>query len=201
MAAAVVWRAPWHESRLEHANGAGPLQSHTDVGTTSMFAPQDKATWYGTFGSYLMCSTSGAKITVEGIRYSEPVKPAGVSAELRTVTAKQRQNPTRGGYVGGGIGRPPHLSTVNMLGNLAPAGAGTVIDQKCSDQDKQSNSFQELLFVLKTDQRGGRIDHVWIDYRLGSDAYSLRLDWQMITCGDRVPKIDGEDVCDGSAGS
>lgn len=59
--------------------------------------------------------------------------------------------------------------------------------------------FTELLFVLRVGDAGGLIDRVWVDYQVGGEEYTLRIEWQMIACGESIPQVDGREVCDGTA--
>ncbi|MFJ9968807.1 hypothetical protein [Streptomyces avermitilis] len=188
---------PFGGERVEHASGDGPLQSHTDTGTTSVYAPK-KAPWTVTFGSYLLCSTSGDPITIDGIRYRTPVKPRSVSLKLRTVTPEVWKATVDAGQIGAAVGAPPHFQQRKAPGEYKDPRAGSRITQSCADQDKEGTGFTELLFVLDVGKQGGYIDTAWIDYHVNGDPYTLRLNWKMIACGSRIPHtVDGTAVCDG----
>jgi hypothetical protein len=188
---------PFGDKRVEHVSGDGPLQSHTDTGITSVYAPK-KTPWKVTFGSYLLCSTGGDPITIDGIRYRTPVKPNSVSLELRTVTPQLWRTTVDAGQIGAALGAPPHFRQRKAPGEYRVARAGNRITQSCTDQDKEGTGFTELLFVLDVGRQGGYIDTAWIDYHVHGDPYTLRLDWKMVACGSRVPHtVDGTAVCDG----
>ncbi|MET7855265.1 hypothetical protein ABZT48_45690 [Streptomyces avermitilis] len=157
---------PFRGGRVEHASGDGPLQSHTDTGTTSVYAPK-KAPWTVTFGSYLLCSTSGDPITIDGIRYRTPVKPRSVSLKLRTVTPEVWKATVDAGQIGAAVGAPPHFQQRKAPGEYKNPRAGSRITQSCADQDKEGTGFTELLFVLDVGKQGGYIDTAWIDYCRG----------------------------------
>ncbi|MEW2118093.1 hypothetical protein AB0945_23460 [Streptomyces sp. NPDC005474] len=188
---------PFGDKRVEHVSGDGPLQSHTDTGTTSVYAPK-KVPWAVTFGSYLLCSTGGDPITIDGIRYRTPVKPESVSLKLRTVTPQIWKATVDAGQIGAALGAPPHFEQRKAPGDYQDARAGSRITQSCADQDKEGTGFTELLFVLDVGSRGGYIDTAWIDYHANGDPYTLRLDWKMVACGSRIPHtLDGTVVCAG----
>ncbi|GAA3822318.1 hypothetical protein GCM10022403_064770 [Streptomyces coacervatus] len=188
---------PFGDDRVEHVSGDGPLQSHTDTGTTSVYAPKETP-WAVTFGSYLLCSTDGDPITIDGIRYRTPVKPKAVSLKLRTVTPQLWKATVDAGQIGAALGTPPHFRQRKAPGDYKDARAGSRITQSCADQDKEGTGFTELLFVLDVGREGGYIDTAWIDYHVHGDPYTLRLDWKIVACGSRVPHtVDGTAVCDG----
>ncbi|SCG06282.1 hypothetical protein GA0115258_13298 [Streptomyces sp. LamerLS-31b] len=188
---------PFGKERVEHVSGAGPLQSHTDTGTTSVYAPK-KAPWTVTFGSYLLCSTSGDPITIDGIRYRTPVKPKSVSLKLRTVTPRVWKATVDAGQIGAALGAPPHFQQRKAPGEYKDVRAGSRITQSCADQAREGAGFTELLFVLNVGKQGGYINTAWIDYHVNGSPYTLRLDWKMVACGSRIPHtVDGTVVCDG----
>ncbi|MGW3118459.1 hypothetical protein ACWDBW_15195 [Streptomyces sp. NPDC001107] len=197
VAASLLAGWPFGDKRVEHVSRDGPLQSHTDAGTTSVYAPK-KTPWAVTFGSYLLCSTDGAPITIDGIRYRTPVKPKSVSLKLRTVTPQLWKATVDAGPIGAALGTPPHFQNRKAPGDYRDARAGSRITQSCADQDKEGSGFTELLFVLDVGRQGGYIDTAWIDYHVHGDPYTLRLEWEMVACGSRVPRaLDGSAVCDG----
>lgn len=186
-----------NNERVEHINGEGPLQSDTSEGATSVYAPKT-VPWAVTFGSYLLCSSSGETITLDGIRYDTPVEPKSVSLKLRTVTPQMWKASVDAGYIGAALGEPPHFQKRKAPGHYADARAGSRITQSCSDQDQEGAGFTELLFVLDVGKQGGFIDTAWIDYHVSGKPYSLRLDWKMVACGSKVPHtVAGTVVCDG----
>lgn len=199
-AAALVLLAGWlygGGSRVEHVNGEGPLQSDTAQGTTSVYAPDD-VPWAVTFGSFLLCSTSGEPIVLDGIRHHSPVEPRSVSLKLRTVTPRMWKASVDAGYIGAALGEPPHFVKRKAPGHYADARAGSRIAQSCADQDREGAGYTELLFVLDVGESGGFIDAAWIDYHVGGKPYTLRLDWKMVACGSKVPHtVDGTVVCAG----
>lgn len=196
--AVVSWLLFLRPERFEHAEGAGPLSSQTSSGSTSMYAPGKKP-WTGTFGSYLLCSTTGEAITVEGIRIRTPVEPINVEQKLRKVSQKARSADPALTYLGGSLGAAPDLPDGRLPGSYQPFEPGVRIEQNCSDLDRSSASFTELLFVLRVGDAGGLIDRVWVDYQVGGEEYTLRIEWQMIACGESIPQVDGREVCDGTA--
>ncbi|MFJ2847770.1 hypothetical protein ACIPD2_40105 [Streptomyces griseofuscus] len=188
---------PFGKERVEHVSGAGPLQSHTDTGTTSVYAPK-KAPWTVTFGSYLLCSTRGDPVTIDGIRYRTPVKPKSVSLKLRTVTPRVWKATVDAGQIGAALGAPPHFQQRKAPGEYKDVRAGSRITQSCADQAREGAGFTELLFVLNVGKQGGYINTAWIDYHVNGSPYTLRLDWKMVACGSRIPHtVDGTVVCDG----
>lgn len=202
-AAASAVLAGWlygDDSRVEHVNGEGPLQSDTAQGTTSVYAPRE-VPWAVTFGSYLLCSTTGEPITLDGVRYNTAVEPRSVSLKLRTVTPRMWKASVDAGYIGAALGEPPHFDKRKAPGHYADVRAGSRITQSCAEQDREGAGYTELLFVLDVGEQGGVIDAAWIDYHVGGKPYTLRLDWKMVACGTKVPEaVDGTAVCDGEQG-
>jgi len=188
------WRS---DERVEHVEAGGPLSSQSSSGTTSVYAPRN-VPWAATFGSYVLCSTDGDPITIDGVRYRAPVKPTSVALKLRTVTPHLWKETIDAGWVGAAVGRPPHFQNRNAPGRYEDVRAGARITQKCVDQKKEGAGFTELLFTLNVGERGGFIDAAWIDYHAHGRPYTLRLEWKMVACGSQIPHtVDGTVVCDG----
>lgn len=186
------------ERRTEHADGSGPLQAHSAPGAVSVYAPE-KASWSGTFGSYVLCSTSGADIEIEKIRYRTPVKPVSITPQLRTVSKELRTSNPGIGYLGSSLGTPPNLPERKLPGTYQDATSGTHIRQSCAQENVEGTGFSELLFVLNLDKRGGIIDRVWIDYRVEDSLYTLRIDFQMVACGTHAAKVAMAGSCNEEA--
>ncbi|WP_247597764.1 hypothetical protein [Streptomyces sp. RKND-216] len=190
--------SPFEAHRREHLAGQGPLQSHTQQGASSMYAPK-RAPWTGTFGSYVLCSTTGSVIEIEDIRYHTTVKPLDVHLMLRTVSGKTRAADPAVGPLGGAIGEPPDLPDGRLPGRFEKAGPGTRITQSCADEDRSTSGFTELLFAMKVGEPGGIIDRAWIDYRTNDHLYTLKLEWEMIACGMAAAHAAGPEKCNGTA--
>ncbi|GHE12639.1 hypothetical protein [Streptomyces alanosinicus] len=188
------------KSRTEHISGEGPLQSHTAAGVTSVYAPKS-VPWAVTFGSFVLCTTNGEPITLDGVRYRAPVAPEKVSAQLRTVTPALQRETVDAGQIGAALGRPHHFLNRKAPGRYEAFRPGRRITQNCAEQDREGTGFTELVFVLDIGAQGGLVDRAWIDYHAGGTAYTLRLEWKMVACGGRVPRtVDGTEVCGGRQG-
>ncbi|MZE80067.1 hypothetical protein GTY57_24810 [Streptomyces sp. SID5475] len=175
--------------RQEHVSDAGPLSANVETGATSVFAPGDHP-WMETFGSYLLCSTTGTQIKLEDIRYETPVKPLKVELQLRNAPPGFDLGP-----ITSASGQPPKFKEIgDISGQVEPFRKGVKISQKC-DQDAAAHGFTELLFVVKTGKAGGHISKTWIDYTAGGDPYTLVINWQMITCGNKIGPVNGADRC------
>lgn len=198
-AVALAVRVSWWRGgeRIEHVDGQGPLSSQTSSGATSVYAPKN-VPWTATFGSYVLCSTNGDPITIDGVRYRTPVKPNSVALKLRTVTPQLWKKTIDAGWIGAGVGKPPHFQNREAPGHYGNVRKGARITQRCSDQKKDGAGFTELVFILNVGRQGGFIDRAWIDYHANGERYALRLEWEMVACGARIPhRVDGTVVCDG----
>lgn len=177
--------------RQEHVSGAGPLSAKVKTGATSVFAPESHP-WMETFGSYLLCTTTGTQIKLEDIRYETPVEPLNIELKLRNAPPGFDLGP-----IGSAAGEPPKFDEVgDISGQVEPFSEGTKISRKCHDQGKAPDGFTELLFVVETGKAGGHISKTWIDYTSGGLPYTLVIDWQMITCGEEIKPLNGVDRCD-----
>lgn len=180
-----------------HADGeGGPLSASTGGGTSSLFAPGDM-TWYGSFGSMLLCArTPGQKITLRDVAFDAEVEPLDVTPYLRIVGPDEVEGDGNArDTIGTAVGEPPNLYGGERLpGTFTTEIAGHEISHSCDELGPDSG-YTELIIVMKNDERGGYLLGVSITYTAGGDDYILDTDWNMVGCGSAIPLVDGENVC------
>ncbi|WP_340559187.1 hypothetical protein [Streptomyces sp. GSL17-111] len=186
LAFAMTFSSSCSSEREEHTSKGGPLSAETKAGVTSVDAPE-KMPWTATFGSFLLCSTTGTKITLEEVRYETLVEPFNISVVMR-------EAPPGSSPVSSASGPPSSLDGgEGLAGEIEEFKKGWIIDQRC---DVNAGGFTELLFVVESGKFGGHIRQAWLDYEAGGNPYTLKIDWQMITCGTKVEPVDGLDRCE-----
>lgn len=179
-----------------HSDGeGGPLSATAGSGTSSLFAP-GSSPWYGSFGSYLLCTrVPGEKVTLREVTYEAEVEPLEVTPFLRTVRPDQAQGDDNSrATIGTAIGKPPNLDSGQpVAGTFTRDIAGHEISDSC--EPDFDSGYTELIIVMKSDDRGGYLPGVSIRYTAESGEYVLHTDWGMISCGSEIPTVGGEDAC------
>lgn len=173
-----------------HEDGSGPLSAQTGSGGTSIKAPEEP-TWSGTFGSALLCTTTGKPITLKSVSYQVKVTPLELTPVIRTGDEATDDEGTPGPIISM-LGTPdrPNAPEDRLVGRFTETIEGLQVRQDCEQDD---NSFTELLTVMKVGPDGGSLDRTNIRYRSDGKDYQLRVDWELAACGDKVAR----EWCDG----
>lgn len=136
--------------RIAHSEGGGPLSATSARGGFAMARPpRSNGTWYGSFGSYLLCSSqSGVAIRLErvGWRSAKDAPPRMVEPWIRVVDGSTpRTTP-----VSSVLGHPWNPATVRKYpGHYSDKISGRMITQPCSEMTGTEvlREFTELFFV------------------------------------------------------
>lgn len=188
--------------RIVHVDGLeGPLSASTGDGGYALEAPKRfKDTWFGTFGSFLLCSSQpGAYIELEGVswRSSADAPPRHVEPWIRVVD--DRTPPALPARSTRGL--PWNLSS-EYPGKYSRQIEGRIIDQPCSELTEDSHPevgaprrYTELLLAIESDSNGAHVRELYIDYRAGGKAYRLVVKWNMITCGQVISTRPDDWLC------
>jgi len=174
----------------------GPLSANMDVGGgVSLQAPRGGHRWTGTFGSAILCTTTGQELTIEDVRYEYDTTdfetaPIETVAMLRLVPAEGAADGLDRSPIGSLKGEPSELGVAGTFSTDLEV----TITARCDDQRVQ-DSYYELVTVATYDSRGGRVDHWWIDYNAGGTAYTLPVDWKMTGCPRGKWKMSEDGNC------
>lgn len=181
--AATACQAGGGESRIVHTEGHGPLSAGIPDGGYGLDAP-GHVPWYGTFGSFVLCSTQGGTITIDDVRYVVKIVPLSVTPVMRSVPGGQ------GSQLRAPVlarrGQPGHFESVphGLAGHLTDNVAGTKISAPC-DQPVQA-PYTELLTVMKLGSKGGWVRESDIDYTYGGEHYRLKVPYDLLGCGTAI---------------
>ena len=165
----------------------GPLSASIGSGGISIAAPA-KTRWFGTFGSPLLCTTTGDPLTVDRVEYDygvEPVRPA--RAMIRTVDGE------RAAPILAKVGRWNHFKKDRPTepGTLSKV-EGFVVRRACK---RTPRSYDELLTTAQAGPRGAWISRTLVYYSDRSEHYVLTIAWNYIMCGSAIEPIDGTNFC------
>ena len=155
------------------------------VGGQSFLLPRSRPDrWTASHGSFLPCS-AGDPVTLEGVRLAGDKQPLSVTPWLLSDTPEGSRNATFGSV----LGSPPDFSepysSGGLPGNYTDEFDGAVIDDPCPSQGVKDGD-SEVVLALETDTAGARVPHWWIDYRVGEEEFSLRVDWAIVLCGTEI---------------
>jgi len=173
------------DHRKVHLEGDGPLSGSLPyAGGRGLSAPQ-RQPWKGTFGSVLLCSTTGDTVVLDRVRYAEKVSPLAVEPVIRDVPPGG--DALNRAPVGGRIGTPAHFASRphRIAGEFSREVSGTEI-LSCSQPSDES--FTELLTVVTADATGAWLSEIDIDYHVGNNDYTLRIPYSYVACGTDVRK-------------
>ncbi|MDK1473837.1 hypothetical protein QNO07_10460 [Streptomyces sp. 549] len=190
--------------RVKHADGEGPLSDQSMGTTLSAHAPKSTP-WDVAFGGHLLCTTDGSEIEIERFRLSMEVEPLKEELLLRTLRPADLPADWEDGdttpYIVqyGGVGRLPVLEGVKIAGRISQAKPGMKVSQHCDEiSEKTENGYTELFTQFRVDKRGAYMTNLLIDYRANGRSYTLDTEWSAIACGNGIPRVDGQDYCDGT---
>jgi hypothetical protein len=180
--------------RTEHEDGEGPLSASSGSGGSAIFAP-GVSPWYGSFGSFILCSTSpGTDLVLQDGRFDTPIAPVAVAATIRKVTPKDLRH--AGDEIDSylpfatALGSPPGFDEPYV--DSVPAGefinqlAGTSIDQKCADAGDEAQGFKELIVTVEVNGDGGEVSDFYVDYEADERPMTLHVDWTLSSCGNEI---------------
>ncbi len=170
-----------------HDDRHGPLSATSGHGGFAMTEPRNvKPPWYGSFGSYMLCSTEpGTRIELQGVSWkaAADAPPLAVETWLRSVDRVKKHAISVTGITG--FPWEPYQGKP-VRGDYSDHIAGTVINQDCADLDDKK--FTELFFVIKTSKAGAHLKRAYVDYLADGEPYRLVINWEMITCGEAIER-------------
>jgi hypothetical protein len=118
---------------------------------------------------------------IEGVRYKQVVEPAELQTFVRSASTRGTGNTP---FLSA-IGQPPSFRGARQFpGDYTERVAGLQVTKGCKQAQSLSGSFVELVTSMKASQAGGLISVVYLDYRVKSKPYTLKLNWTMVVCGD-----------------
>lgn len=170
----------------------GPLSVDGIAGGQSYLAPRSRPErWTASQGSFQLCTTD-EPVTLKGVRLAGERQPLSVTPWLVSDTPKSSRDVTFGGV----LGSPPDFAEPYaddgffLRGSYTDEFDGTVIDDPCPAKTVQEG-YSEVVLALETDSAGARVPYFWIDYRVGEEEYTLRVDWTIVLCGTEITKRCG----------
>lgn len=165
----------------------GPLSVGEVVGGQSLLRPKgDPQQWWASVGSFVLC-TSGAPATLEGVRLAGTKHPLDAEPWLVSQTPVDAAYSTFGSVTGSPpeFDEPYARASDTLEGTYTADFAGTSIDDACPAGDTKSG-YTEVVLALKTGPSGIKVPHWWLDYSVGDENFTLRVDWTVVMCGDVV---------------
>lgn len=178
------------DATVHHSEGGGPLSALVGEGTLTARAVTTP-TWFAK-GAFTLCDKDGGSdIVITGVRTRTSGRAMGVRYSLRTVeeSAVEMQSPTEPSSeyvpIQGSTGLPPDLEDP-VAGEFTSDISGTRITQVCDDLQRPRHGFTELIFLMKTDSRGARLEQEYIDYTAGGKDYTLETREVVIVCGTAI---------------
>jgi len=176
--------------RVVHEEGEGPLSAHTGLGDQAIAQP-GKPPWKASFGSFLLCSTTGAEIEIEDVRFVTKVEPQRAEAWFRTIPEASERNggkPISWSPIGMLWGsHPDYLDGTRMHGDFRRTMDGPLAVD-CEDLADPDNGRVELVTVLSVGETGAWVQQTHVDYRVAGAPYTLVIRWQNLACGTEIPK-------------
>ena len=184
---------------VETPSADGPLSANAGSGGNGLYPPPGaRDGWRGTFGGFVLCSESGAPITIDHVRWDVAEPPKNVAAYLRTVNVPEKPDQDVDYLpLGSALGAPPSFTQPyaqrKIGGSFSDEVTGTVVDQTCEqNRTGERDRFTELVFVLDVGRSGGRVTDATVEYTAEGKQFILPIQWQMVACGTAI--ADG--TCD-----
>lgn len=203
----VWWSRPQEDPVVDHraGDGAGPLVPGGPDGAYTMVGP-GVIPWWGSIGALRMClegDAESARITGHRVVTGEGAEPLDVKIMVRHVTPEDVGGKEAvDDFVMSDYGSLPDFDEpyaqppMYRRGSFVPFD-GLVITRRCDDLLHPGGGVKvpihEMVVSVQSDERGGVIDHLEIDYESGGQAYRVRSEYTMKFCGTAVD----EDVCEG----
>lgn len=196
-------------------DGSGPLVVNVGEGGTSLQRPERpdaRGRWVGSFGGLVLCTRhAGTTIALESVRLHSVVKPLWSDVFTRTFDLAEVQGlpaKARDDYLPfyGTLGAPPGFGQPYadgaLPGDYSPGVADVDVRRTCTDTtateraltlgDLPESALQELVVSLGVGPGGAEVDRLDVVYRAEGERHTVRVDWTMVACGDRIRL---RDVC------
>lgn len=175
-------------------SASGPLSIELSDGGSSLSFP-GRAPWDASFGSAILCTDAGREVILESVKYQARTSPAAITPILRFVP--EQGDRTRGGEwepVGARLGKPGHFVSApqTLSGTLTNKVKGFAVRGDCGAVP-ETDSYTELLTVMRIGKSGGWVDGIAITYRSGGKSYKATSNWNYIACGTATA---GSDACE-----
>jgi hypothetical protein len=182
------------DERVIHDEGDGILSASSSSGGKGLLRPHGlarKQRWQGSFGGLLLCVTDeeSGMVRVNRVRYEFAVHPQTSQTWVRTVPELAKQHPGQPiewAPFYGRIGGPGAFRRGTMRGDFTAFEGGMEISDLC---EEGARAFTELVTVLDTGPGGAWSRLVLIDYTYNGNKYTLRVPWEMATCGKRTHEM------------
>ena len=180
--------------RVVHDEGGGILSASSAGGGKGLFRPPGlgrNQRWQGSFGGLLLCVTDeeSGPVRVDRVRYEFAVPPQISQTWVRTVPERAEQHPgTPNDWAPfyGLLGAPGAFRTATIRGDFTPFAGGLEVSDPCQ---QAAVAFTELVTVLGAGPAGAWSRGVLIDYTADGNEYTLRVRWEMATCGKRTHEM------------
>jgi len=180
--------------RVVHDEGGGILSASSAGGGKGLLRPPGlgrSQRWQGSFGGLLLCvaDAGSGPARVERVRYEFAVPPQTSQTWVRTVPERAEQHPGSSNDWApfyGLVGAPGAFRTATIRGDFSPFGGDLEVSDPCQ---KAALAFTELVTVLETGPAGAWSRGVLIDYTADGNEYTLRVPWEMATCGTRTAEF------------
>jgi hypothetical protein len=174
-----------------HDDGDGILSASSASGGKGLSRPSGLSRdqpWKGSFGGLLLCLTDegSGPARIEKVRYEFKVPPRSRRTWVRVVPERSEQHPGESfewAPFYGLLGAPGAFRLGTIRGDFTPFKRGLEITDSCSDG---SVAFTELVTVLEAGPGGAWSRGVLIDYTADGQDHTLRVPWEMVTCGTRT---------------
>lgn len=177
---------------METTSTEGPLSAQAGRGASVSMEPPSDGARSMTFGAFILCTTEpGAEIVIDAIRYDVAPEPLELQAWFRYVPDEsERQDPSSSDWapVVGAAGLPPRFTPDSKpLGSFTQGLPTSPITQECT-KPLPGNPHTELMTALTVDRKGALIHQTYVNYHVGDDSYTLKIDWRNGICGTDLPK-------------
>lgn len=180
--------------RVVHEEGEGILSASSASGGKGLWRPPGlgpNQRWRGSFGGLLLCVSDedSTPVRVNRVRYEFVVAPKARLTWVRVVPDPAEQHPgppNSWAPFYGLLGGPGAFQTTTIRGDFKPFKGGLEVSDPCQ---AGALAFTELVTVLETGPTGAWSRAVLIDYTADGDEYTLRVPWEMATCGTRTRKF------------
>lgn len=160
----------------------GALRVSLNDGGNSLYAPDGKRAWWGTFGSLDMCTETGEPLVIEDVTYVFRYEPLQVRSVVRRVNAATFDE--RSGAelpIAALRGSLESLFRERYEASTLTDPAGHIVDQRCTDD--LLTVQDELLTSMRVDRSGGWISEIQIAFRSGDSESTKVVDWNYVMCG------------------
>lgn len=154
-------------------------------GSWALDAPRNNKEWSGSFGLYILCTTTGQSVKLEKVTWKTRVEPAQVKVFVRHIPSRDKRAADK------------DYAPIGMLEGLPAAHPewggsfvdykGQRVDQRCSNGQPDVNGPRDDLVVsLTADSQGAALDGFTVEYSSEGRRYALDVAWSMALCGSAI---------------